>query len=83
MPRITTTEGMIPTGSEAEAAAKLCRLKDFVAQLNAEINAVGAEMSRLRAQDATKSARFRELLGYKLLLTQMLTRLKQARLAED
>lgn len=83
MARITTSQGVIPPGREAEAAAKLCRLENFVAQLGAEINAVGAEMARLRAQDATKSARFRELLGQKLLLTQMLTRLKLAHLAED
>lgn len=80
--RITTPEGTIPAGREAEAAAKLCRLEDFADTILREYTAAADQLSAFRAQDKTKTARFRELLGEKLLLSQILVRLKQARLLE-
>lgn len=81
--RITTPEGSIPLSLHDEAARKLCRAENMVESILQEYAFTAETLERLRAQDKTKTARFKELLGQKLMLSQMILRLRQARLTDE
>ncbi len=81
--RITTPEGSVPSSLQDEAARKLCRAENMVEAILREYALTAETLERLRAQDKTKTARFKELLGQKLMLSQMILRLRQAGLTDE
>lgn len=81
--RITTPEGSIPPSLRDEAARKLCRAENMVESILREYTLTAEALERLRAQEKTKTARFKELLGQKLMLSQMILRLRQAGLTDE
>lgn len=57
----------IEVGYIGEAAERLARFEDMAEEIAAQQKTLEAEMEPLRAQGKTKSARFRELMGRKLM----------------
>lgn len=68
MQRITHREnGAITVTDAAQAAEKLARFEDLCEQLEAQQEQIGAQLAALRAAGKEKTARFRELMGQKLV----------------
>lgn len=68
MQRITCREnGTVIVADAAEAAQKLARFEDLCEQLEAQQEQLGAQLADLRAAGKEKTARFRELMGQKLV----------------
>ena len=63
-----------------DAAARLEAYEALTRQLQQDYENLGRKLEELRAQNKTNSARFRELLGQKLMLSDHLARLKAWRL---
>ena len=59
-----------------DAAARLEAYEGLTRQLQQEYRELALQLEALRAQGKTHSARFRELLGKKLMLADHLARLK-------
>lgn len=57
-------------------AARLAAYEGLTRQLQQEYQALACQLEELRGQGKTRSARFRELLGKKLVLADHLARLK-------
>lgn len=76
MERTTTREGELLPGREAEALCRLSRLETMMEDVLAEEARLSQQLSALRLEGKTKTARFRELLGQKLILSAMTGRLR-------
>ena len=77
MQRITCREnGTVIVTDAAQAAEKLARFEDLCEQLKAQQEKIKAQLADLRAEGKEKTARFRELMGQKLLNASMLGLLK-------
>ena len=75
MERTTTREGELLPGREAEALRRLSRLETMMEDVLAEEARLSQQLSALRLEGKTKTARFRELFGQKLILSAMTGRL--------
>lgn len=76
MERTTTREGALLPGREAEALRRLSRLETMMEDLLEEEMRLTQQLAALRQEGKTKTARFRELLGQKLILSAMTGRLR-------
>ena len=76
MERTTTREGELLPGREAEALCRLSRLETMMEDVLAEEARLSQQLSALRLEGKTKTARFRELLGQKPILSAMTGRLR-------
>ena len=67
MDRLTNPDGpgLISPGSEEEAFEKLRRLENMTDALRAEQEELAAELARLKADNQTKTYRFREKMAKK------------------
>ncbi len=67
MDRLTNPDGpgLIAPGSEEEAFEKLRRLENMTDALRAEQEELAAELARLKADNQTKTYRFREKMAKK------------------
>ena len=81
MERITekTLQGYsVPPERLPDALRRLGELEDWMESLEAERDALSARLDALRKEGKEKSARFRETLGEKLLVSSISTRLSAA-----
>lgn len=68
MQRITHRENDTVTVTDpVEAAEKLAKFEDLCEQLEAQQEQLSAQLAALRAAGKEKTARFRELMGQKLV----------------
>lgn len=74
---ITPSAGPIPM---EDSPARLEAYEAMTRQIQAEYQDIARKLEDLRNQNKTSSARFRELLGQKLMLSNELARLKAWRL---
>ena len=74
---ITSSAGPIPM---EDGPARLEAYEAMTRQIQAEYQDIARKLEDLRNQNRTSSARFRELLGQKLLLSNARARLKAWRL---
>ena len=74
---ITSSAGPIPM---EDGPARLEAYEAMTCQIQAEYQDIARKLEDLRNQNKTSSARFRELLGQKLMLSNELARLKAWRL---
>ncbi len=63
MERTTTREGELLPGREAEALCRLSRLETMMEDVLAEEARLSQQLSALRLEGKTKTARFREAVG--------------------
>ena len=63
-------------GCAGAAIDKLAKFEDFFFDLEKNINVIADEMDRLRAQDKTRSPRFKELFVKKMINSNILLMLK-------
>ena len=67
----------VPEGQEQAALERLVGLEDAYEELQSGLALLEAQMEPLRAAGKQKSARFRELMGERLLLRRMLELLER------
>ena len=67
----------VPEGQEQAALERLAGLEDAYEELQGALALLEAQMEPLRAAGKQKSARFRELMGERLLLRRMLELLER------
>ncbi len=67
----------VPEGQEQAALERLAGLEDAYEELQSGLALLEAQMEPLRAAGKQKSARFRELMGERLLLRRMLELLER------
>ena len=67
----------VPEGQEHAALERLAGLEDAYEELQGALALLEAQMEPLRAAGKQKSARFRELMGERLLLRRMLELLER------
>ena len=63
---------LVPGVTSPQAVEKLAAFEDLLDDLQAEQQALSQKLGELRAQGRESSARFRELLGKKLINSQVL-----------
>ena len=67
----------VPEGQEQAALERLAGLEDAYEELQGALALLEAQMEPLRAAGKQKSARFRELMGERLLLRRLLELLER------
>ena len=67
----------VPEGQEQAALERVAGLEDAYEELQSGLALLEAQMEPLRAAGKQKSARFRELMGERLLLRRMLELLER------
>ena len=74
-------EWQVPEGMERTAIERLARFEDAYEDILSRKTDIEEQMESLRAAGKQKSARFRELLGEKLMLQQLIMILESRGLA--